>query len=446
MALIEIDEVVQVPAATEHLAGFSVELPQPESVEGAWWIPISGWVLGRHARVVAVAAVHQQISVRSAPVSLAREDVAAAFPDVPGRDLTGFRMRAGATSLPESFVLRLEAEFENGHRVPFALIRGRRAPLPAAATELSPVVVTALGRSGATPVMALLAEHPQVIVYGGHPFASRPAAYWSHLMRALAEPADLVNSVHPDNFHRNGAWVGAHPFNDSPTTETGEVGEWFGSEYPRSLAEFARSSSQELYQRLARSQGMTGPRFFAEKHEPDALARLTSELYEGAREILVVRDFRDMACSMLACYRSGRVAFGRDQVASDADFMVLLAPAVARLVAYVQERRERMLLVRYEDLIQAPESELQRILDHLALPAGRRDLARMARAAMNETSQVLAHRTAASFSSSIGRFQTDMNDELLQIAEDCFAPGLELFGYALSSERSGVESEELLTR
>jgi len=440
MALIQIDDVVPLADGSDHIAGASVEVPTEQTATDLWWLQISGWVVGHEAPVSSVEVVHQHAAVRSVPVDIERLDVAWAHPDLPGAERSGFRVRVGGAWLPDSFVLRLEAGFENGHRVPFALIRGHRSRLALALAQagvIQPISVTGLGRSGSTLVMGMLRRHPEVIVHGGHPFATRPAAYWTHMFRVLAEPADSIASASAESFDSRLGWVGAHPMNDAPATDSPELATWLGTDYVQGLADFCRRSTSGFYSSAAAAAGITEPRFFAEKLEPGDMARTHASLYPAGREILLVRDFRDMACSMLAFHdKSGRISYGRDLVSTDEDFVVALAPSVARLASYVRERETAGLVVRYEDLVTRPGETLAGILTHAGLSSDAALRREMVSSATDDTAELAAHRTTSTGEESVGRFRNDMSDELLEAAEDAFGPALAMFDYPLGRGKS----------
>ena len=433
MTLIEIDDIIPLPEAAEHLAGSSVERPTVGDGGELWSLGVSGWVLGRHEPVTSVDVVHQHVRVRSAPAGHDRPDVAGSYPEIPHATATGFNLRCGVLSLPPTFVLRLEAGFANGYRIPFALIRGRRQALtPAPAATLHGIAVTALDRSGSTPAMAMLAAHPEVVVGGGFPFGSRPASYWWHMLRVLGEPADHVGSAHPDTYQHDHHWLGAHPLAGEALTDTGEAEAFFGRDYIDRLAAFAAANADDLYGRIAAARGASRARFYAEKHEPGPIPRLLSEVDEGSREILVVRDLRDMACSMLAFGRRRGEVLAGDEEAS-AEFLVSLAHPVARLVAYARERGEAAHIVRYEDLVTAPVTTLAGILSHVGISARPAVVERCVKAATTVTPELTAHRTSSEVATSIGRYRDEFSPALLEAADAAFGPALDEFGYDRSA-------------
>ena len=81
--------------------------------------------------------------------------------------------------------------------------------------------------------------------------------------------------------------------------------------------------------------------YFAEKHFPDVYPRLLRELYPGARELFLVRDFRDMIASMLAYNARKEFGdFGRESAQSDATWLDELRRGVVALRDAWRDRGE----------------------------------------------------------------------------------------------------------
>jgi hypothetical protein len=271
------------------------------------------------------------------------------------------------------------------------------------------------------------------------------------MLRVLSGPADVRGSAAPETFEQNLHWVGSHPLNDAPATDPASVGAWFGQGYVEDLAAFCKRSAESFYLEVAADQGVKAPRYYAEKQDPGGSARLLASLYSNGREILVVRDFRDMACSMLAYSRmTGRISYGRDQVQSDEDFVVSLAPAVARLASYAREREGAISIVRYEDLIARPKETLSAILDYLGLETSDTEIDAIVAQATADTPELAEHRTTADAAASIGRYTGDMRATVLEAAEEALGPALDAFGYSreatLGPAASAVPAAKLAMR
>ena len=187
--------------------------------------------------------------------------------------------------------------------------------------RLQPLMLTTMGRAGTTWTMRLLSEHPEIVVHRWHPYELRTARYWWHMLKTLSEPRDPYHSAQADHFQTNKQWIGYNPFYPEPIAVTPGLGEWMGRDYIEDLARFCQRSAEETYLRIAAGQGQSHVKYMAEKHRADNLPWLVWELYPKAKEIFLVRDFRDVYSSMLAFNQKfGRRAFGPAHIETDADF------------------------------------------------------------------------------------------------------------------------------
>jgi hypothetical protein len=148
------------------------------------------------------------------------------------------------------------------------------------------------------------------------------------------------------------------------------------------------------------------------------------------REVILVRDFRDMVASMFAYNaKRGREGFRRDSVTSDAEYVVKqVKGSVSGLAAAWSARRDRAHLVRYEDLIRDPEATVASLLRYLGLDesaTGAMVSALVARAPETEW-----HRTTPDPGASIGRWRQDLAPEVRRACEEELASELRAFGYA----------------
>src|SRR3954471_12496858 len=192
------------------------------------------------------------------------------------------------------------------------------------------------------------------------------------MLRVLSEPANLVESAHPDTFHNNLSWVGNNPYHDDRVYEQVPLETWFGQTYPERLAAFCQRQIDDWYGTLARTQVQPQPVYFAEKHMwPNYIPVLTWELYPRAKEVFLVRDFRDMARSILAFdERRGFAGFGRPEGASTEDYIRGRLRAMAEdLRSGWEARKDRAHLVRYEDLVAKPAETVARMLEYLGVDA-----------------------------------------------------------------------------
>ena len=154
------------------------------------------------------------------------------------------------------------------------------------------------------------------------------------------------------------------------------------------------------------------------------------EIYEGAKEIVLVRDFRDMICSMLA-FNAKQRAHGMParEHSSEVDYIRAIGVGARRLAQSWQRRAERAHLVRYEDLVQRPTETLDGLLGYLELDASEEIRSAMLSSLSEQSAGLDFHRTTDSSESSIGRWRRDLSEDLQGTADEEFGPALTALGY-----------------
>jgi hypothetical protein len=433
--ILEVARSESAKSATDGVDSFSLERPAP-GTGLAQAVEVQGWVLGRSEPVSAIELVHDDIVLLRAPVSLERPDVAANHPHAPAAGSSGFYVPVSTLNFPRDFEFAVCAVLPGDTRVELATVRGRRPPLRSSFEPgLQPLMVTTTGRTGSTALVQLLAAHPRVVAYRPFEYEPRVATYWTDLLRALSEPAGYGRQLsHARNLNNRWWWIGAQ-FPMPPPRVEDEVQRWIGHEQLESLTSFCQNSIEAVYERAATAAGVKSPLYFAEKYLPTVTPSLMWELYPSAREILLVRDFRDMVSSILAFdARRGFRRFERIDAESDEEYVLRIGHKWSRrLLESWTARKDRSHLVRYEDLVLRPADTLDALLAYLRLEGndGAREL--MLEALATTTPQAEAHRTASSAQSSIGRWRVDLPPPLKRACEVAFGPALEAFGYQLES-------------
>jgi hypothetical protein len=411
-----------------------IDTPRDGDTSDAWAVRVRGHVLSDAGPVPEIDAVVPGSVLASATPGLPTPEVAARHPDVPGAGACGFTMLVDTLGLPQRFEFQLRAARPDGSRVKVATIGGERRPLTTAyAPRLQPLLVTSLGRMGTTLLMRMLSAHPGVVAYDRPPYEARGGKYWLHVLKTLAAPADASKRVGaPMEFHLEPLAVGGNPFYSAAFAPWPEVETWSGSTYVTDLAAFCQRSIDGWYLATAAAQGQTEDAlvFFAEKHFPDSYPRLMRELYPTARELFLVRDFRDMIASMRAYNaRKGFGDFGRDKAGSNEAWLTELRLGVVALRDAWRERGDPTSLVRYEDLVRDPTATLPPLLASLGLDAAPETVSRLIAAAAPDAPELRGHGTAGSPDASIGRWRHDVPPELLAAIEETFGDLLQEFGY-----------------
>lgn len=425
-------DVIHFRPVPAQLIGASIDAPAREADLDVYAITIGGWVIGREKPVIAVEIGGKEFLIQRVPLLMERPDVTAHYPAYSEVKMSGFWTTVSILGLAPQADLCVQAVLEDETRVPFAVVRLRhRTPRAHVANQLQPLMVTALGRSGTTWLMRLVAEHPGIVACRDYPYEVRAANYWIHALRVLAEPADYHNPTETWRFLQSMSWIGHNPFYSEPVVSRPRVREWMGRSYVEELASLFQGSIQAFYERVAESQGDDAAIYFAEKFGPGHLPWMMWDMYPRSREVFLVRDFRDTLCSILAFEAKRKDAnFGRALANSDEEFTREYRLQALTLLESWRDRRDRALLVRYEDLIQRPTEELSRIFTYMSLDASDSTIEGVLGRALVETPEFQEHRTSPNVSASIGRWRRDLDPSLQAVCNEAFGDILRELGYS----------------
>ena len=443
-----VERVTPDRAGAGRLAGFAVERPRRWEQGNLHALRVGGWVAGRDRQARAVEVVYHGRPIQVAPVRGARPDVAAAGQELDPEQDVSWETLVGLVGLRAEAELELRVVLDGDERVPAAVIELRRTPLRSGfEPQLQPLLLTSLGRSGSTWLMKMFASHPEIVAVRRFPYESSAAKYWMHAMKVLSDPANLELSAHPDSFHSDRWWVGSNPYFDAPAIDDPMRAEWLAGEHVERLARFFQETAEQWYRSVARSQGQDDPRYFAEKHLwPNFLPMLIRELYPAAREVFLVRDFRDVACSALATdERRGYAGFGRTPEMSPEQYVRDVARRMSTdLQRSFQARAAGAHLVRYEDMAHEPHATLTSLLSFLGVDASGATVDRVLEHAAQDVPDlpgssfdpqlVARHRSDHPPEESIGRWR-ELDQSLRAVLDDALGDALEAFGY--ERERGG---------
>ncbi len=431
--LTRISAVEAHPAAGDDLWGFHLDAPEAGAAGGAFAFDLRGWVLGRRERVTSVEVKDGERLLWRVPVAIPRPELREVYPDAEGADDAGFFTVVNSLNVGREFEILIRARMEDRTRVNMVTLRGTREPLRTGFDPaIEPLMVTTLGRTGSTILMKVLATHPTITAY--RPFEHEPRAmsYWLGVMTTLTDPISYRRQINPSGPIDGTWWVGAEQplprrFRDPALTR------WLDHDAVRQVGAFCQSRIEALYAQVAADAGRADPRFFAEKYRPDRIPEMVWELYPRAREVVLVRDFRDMVASMFAYNaKRGREGFRRDAFDDDAQYVLSeIKNGVTALAGAWEKRRDRAHLVRYEDLVLRPEETIAALLGYLGLDATGAQAGAMADALTARDEETEFHRTTADPRASIGRWKRDLGDDARRACEQALAGGLETFGYAL---------------
>jgi hypothetical protein len=415
-----------------------VDLPAAPSGHDTYALQIAGWAIGRAAPIRAIEVACDGAVVAHAPVLAPRPDVAQAHPDCAGADRSGFALVVNVLRLPLRFELEVRVVHEDGTAALLGRIAGAREPIRTPyAPVLQPIALTTVGRSGSMWLCRLLDQHPAVIAYRPLLAESRVSAYWLSALLALSEPGSYWRQLDAVDFTSEGWWLGRDASSAPPPAADLPQRRWVERAAVEDLAAVAQQRIDAWYTGILAAEGCRGVRAFAEKQIPGhPVLPLLHELYPRAREVILVRDPRDVVCSIEAFNaRRGQLSFGREAGQSMLAYLEATAAGTRLLLRAWQERAAGAHLVRYEDLVREPVATVSAMLGYLGLDHDRHLVQRMVTAAEQPVPGDAEHRTAASPARSIGRWREELDPALHDDARRIFVPLLEGFGY--SDEAAG---------
>ena len=414
------------------LWGCHIDLPVPSSQTDVYAISVEGWALGRSSPAVAVELVNEEAVFRRIPVDAHHPDLAAKYPAIPEAGNSGFRATVNVLGLMPKFELLVRVVLQDDNRIPIGVIRAQRRSLRSEfQPKLQPLMVTTYGRTGSSWLMRLLGEHPQVLIYQTFPYEARVAIYWMQILKALSEPGSYLQTL-ATKLSNEYWWLGRKFSTSDQVVPDPQIHQWLGQNSIEALTTFCQNRIEEFYNRVAVVQGQTDAIYFAEKGLDEFTRRMICELYPHSREILLVRDFRDMICSILAYNAKLKsVSFGRENVSSDEEYIKRVRFYALDLLRNYKSRSSQAHLLRYEDLVLRPDKTLNALLEYLDLKCSPSMVAGMIERASKATLGMQEHRTSPDPERSIGRWRRDLDPSLQVVCQEAFGDILEEFGYAM---------------
>jgi hypothetical protein len=424
--ILAVSPVSQTPA---DLHGFAIDSPTPGEPYAGHVIEIRGWILCRTHQPAALAILmdeKENQALKRALIQAPRPDVAQHYTQVPHAQHCGFSMQFSVLGLPENIKLRLSIRLNAQIRIHLATIALHRHQTVSCTyqPQLQPLMVTSLPRSGSTWLMHLLAQHPAVVAHRQYPYEAYAAKYWLYnLLKTCIEPMQYVNpSALDEAFRLHQAWATHHLYRNP------QFSHWFGQTYLTQVADFCQQTVDGFYNQVAQTQGQALDKltYFAEKFGPGYLTAFVHELYPHAKEIILVRDFRDVLCSMLAFTRKlGTAGFGLEEAQGDEAIVEQIHIRACSLLDYWQTRPTAH-VVRYEDLLLEPEAVLTTLLTYLGL-----ETTPIATMLTQDNADLQAHRTTPQPQASIGRWRQDLSDNLQRLCLEQLAAAMQAFGYGV---------------
>lgn len=426
MSSVSIDRVELLEPLPESIRELNLERPVPGSEWNGTSVEVSGWVLGKSKPPVHIEILQGGQPIRRIPVHQRRLDVARRSADVPGAERSEFTGMVSTLGLPTELRLELTVVLDDGSRQLVALLEGRRTPVrPDFEPTMQPVMVTTLDRMASTWMMSLLAAHPQVVTLRKYPYECHTAKYWLQVLATLTEPT--MQTPDAENAHADRWRMGVNPFFLPDLMREPKPGVGL---YSDRMAAVCQRNIDSWYSELAFHQVKEGVRYFAEKMTPNHLQAMMWELYPEAKEVFLVRDFRDWICSILAFdAKQAFPGFRRREDESTAAYVRRYGRYAFDLHSHWQARRGAAHLVRYEDLVHDPEPTLRALFEYVGIDATPSSVESALREASTESESFPRHHTSFGARDSVGRWRRGLTPELSDVVQELFADVLRSFGY-----------------
>ncbi|MES9861121.1 MAG: sulfotransferase [Candidatus Thiodiazotropha sp. LLP2] len=412
-----------------RIRGFHLDTPILDSSNSGYKIHLSGWILANEAGIKQLEITSNRdnasYSIHYCTLSVERPDVAGHFRDDTINPLCGFSTSMMTLGLPQNADLSIIAITHDDQTFPVANLKLERTPTRTEfQAKLQPIIITTIGRTGSTWLMQLLAKHPTIVVSDQHPYETFALEYWLHLVsQQLLSPQQGLSLVDQQRFNRD--------FLSNETRHT-----WFNERYYSQVMSFCQAAVENYYFSIAEEQEVDTPQFFAEKIPYFSgegsttwrqLSSAVRELYPESKEIVLVRDFRDMVLSALHFGAKGKSSNEIEKEKLTAYQNV--SKEVAEFSAYYKQNHNNTYLLHYEDLLLNTTSTLRSLFTSLSLPCSDKILGMVTQDTHKVPESHRQHITSQSVEKSVARWKRELAPQQQSEYTNIFKSNLRLFGY-----------------
>ncbi|PLY14738.1 MAG: hypothetical protein C0631_09440 [Sedimenticola sp.] len=417
-----------------RLIGSHIDSPKAGMQSDAHELNICGWVLGQMDATssVVIYCLRADLSdqyLGEFNIEIERPDVISHFQRQDLSIKCGFAIALPLYDLHSDQTLILKLKTNADEYIQFAEIAFSRKKISSDyQPSLNPIIVSTLGRTGSTLLMRLLSEHPDIVVANKHPYETFALEYWLYVVyQFLSEPEKHLQKADTSRFQRD--------FQCSVQRK-----KWFSNKYSTDALYFCQQQIEAYYKQIIAETNSNPPIYFAEKLQHYAgegiptwpyLKLLVKEVYPQVKEIILVRDFRDVILSSI--YFGTKHIPGYDIEKAKNEAYLGVIDEIREFSNYYMRYAESSLLVRYEDLINDPLNTLKVIFDFLSLTTNHTTINSIVDSISNSTQNRHGHITSGSISKSISRWRQELSPEQQLLYADVFRQQLSLFGYPTSN-------------
>jgi hypothetical protein len=275
-----------------------------------------------------------------------------------------------------------------------------------------PILVDYYSRDGSMLTMRLLGSSPQVAVGGTYPYEHKFFAYLWRWSRLLTRPDwdegewgvhDLGSILQ----ERDRSVLGPPPWRRRDLMEGTEPGAPSMSQQAFDFAWREFSQRATAVTRVAHRDPEADVRYYAEKHMNSWL--LDRDELPPFRLLVMLRDPRDTYASLLAFREATKAELGQREAADEADYFRRFIERQRdrlRWIAALEESPETT-IVRYEELVRDLAAVSGRLSAWLGVELDADSVLRDKRVGW-------VHRTAESPEASIGRWRSDLPEEVAE--------------------------------
>lgn len=283
-----------------------------------------------------------------------------------------------------------------------------RTELARLSATIKPLLLSFFSRSGSTLAMKILSRHPEVTAYTRGTHDANFIRYFSSLYDMI-KTSHIYSGDHSDGTlmkrlevlsqHYRPDCVLPKPVEFSQCLDLGV----FRSYYARFLIDFMPEMLADMD-----VPSLQSAKYYIEKHmdgTPFDWTKSMLELFPDLKILMLFRDPRDVLISFEAF--SKREAINKLKGDLPRQVENIMKHYAGRLSLY-DEYKDRVFILRYEDLLQTPEEVLRPMLEFLSLDAGRDTLKKMLQPLQGRDLQSRLHVTAGSKTKSVGRWRQHM--------------------------------------